>query len=143
MKSIPEIAGLPISRTLRYAVLAFSRRIVMCGLCNGHQEHLMDFIDELRALATRIPQQLEHLRTEEGTKHALVMPFINALGFNIFDPTEVTPEFVADVGIKKGEKVDYVILKGGQPIMLFECKGFSADLDKEHPTQLYSGSHEA
>jgi hypothetical protein len=97
----------------------------------------MDFIDELRALAARIPQQLEHLRTEEGTKHALVMPFINALGYNIFDPTEVTPEFVADVGIKKGEKVDYVILKDGKPIILFECKGFSADLDKEHPTQLY------
>lgn len=97
----------------------------------------MDFIDELRSLAARIPQQLEHLRTEEGTKHALVMPFINALGYNIFDPTEVTPEFVADVGIKKGEKVDYVILREGRPIMLFECKGFSADLDKEHPTQLY------
>lgn len=97
----------------------------------------MDFIDELRALAARIPQQLEHLRTEEGTKHVLVMPFINALDYNIFDPTEVTPEFVADVGVKKGEKVDYVILKDGKPIILFECKGFSADLDKEHPTQLY------
>jgi hypothetical protein len=98
---------------------------------------IMDFIDELRALAGRIPQQLEHLRTEEGTKHSLVMPFIQALGYNIFDPTEVTPEFVADVGIKKGEKVDYVILKEGKPIILIECKAASADLDKEHPTQLY------
>jgi hypothetical protein len=64
----------------------------------------MDFIDELRVLASRIPKQLEHLQTEEGAKHALVMPFIKALGYDVFDPTEVTPEFVADVGIKKGEK---------------------------------------
>jgi hypothetical protein len=97
----------------------------------------MDFIDELHILASRIPKQLEHLQTEEGAKHALVMPFIRALGYDIFDPTEVTPEFVADVGIKKGEKVDYVILQGNKPIILFECKGFNADLDRLQPTQLY------
>jgi predicted type IV restriction endonuclease len=62
----------------------------------------VDFIDELRTLAARIPKQIEHLQTEEATKHALVMPFIRALGYDDFDPTEVNPEYIADVGIKKG-----------------------------------------
>ena len=97
----------------------------------------MDFIDELRTLAARIPKQIEHLQTEEATKHALVMPFIRALGYDVFDPTEVNPEYIADVGIKKGEKVDYVILLDGKPIILFECKSHNADLDRQHPTQLY------
>lgn len=65
------------------------------------------------------------------------MPFISALGYNVFDPTEVTPELHADVGTKKGEKVDYAILKDGKPIMLFECKWHGADLSKEHASQLY------
>ena len=97
----------------------------------------MDFIDKLREMSARIPKQLEFIQTEEATKNALVMPFISALGYNVFDPTEVTPELNADVGIKKGEKVDYAILKDGKPIMLFECKGHKADLSKEHASQLY------
>ena len=97
----------------------------------------MDFIDKIRELSSRIPKQLEHIQTEEATKNALVMPFISALGYNVFDPTEVTPELNADVGIKKGEKVDYAILKDGKPIMLFECKWYGADLAKQHASQLY------
>ena len=97
----------------------------------------MDFIDRIRELATRIPKQLEHIQTEEATKNALIMPFISALGYNVFDPTEVTPELNADVGIKKGEKVDYAILREGKPIILFECKHHAADLSKVHASQLY------
>ncbi|MCI0645256.1 MAG: type I restriction enzyme HsdR N-terminal domain-containing protein [Chloroflexi bacterium] len=97
----------------------------------------MDFIDKIRELAARVPKQLAHIQTEEATKNALVMPFIAALGYNVFDPTEVTPELNADVGIKKGEKVDYAILKDGQPIMLFECKHHTYDLDVAHASQLY------
>lgn len=97
----------------------------------------MDFIDRIRELALQIPNQRQHVRTEEGTKNAMVMPFIGALGYNVFDPTEVTPEFVADVGTKKGEKVDYVILKDSKPIMLVECKCCDQDLDLNHASQLY------
>ncbi|MFN8500439.1 type I restriction endonuclease [Kouleothrix sp.] len=97
----------------------------------------MDFIDRIRELATRIPKQLEYIQTEEATKNALIMPFISALGYNVFDPTEVTPELNADIGIKKGEKVDYAILRDGKPIMLFECKHHAADLSKVHASQLY------
>jgi hypothetical protein len=97
----------------------------------------MDFIDRIRELAARIPKQLEYIQTEEATKSALIMPFLSALGYNVFDPTEVTPELNADVGLKKGEKVDYAILRDGKPIMLFECKHHAADLNKVHASQLY------
>jgi len=66
-----------------------------------------------------------------------VMPFIRILGYDIFDPTEVIPEFIADVGIKKGEKVDYAIQKDGKIIMLFECKHCGGDLSISHASQLY------
>lgn len=97
----------------------------------------MDLIDKLRETSLRIPAQIGHIQTEEATKNAFVLPFINALGYNIFDPTEVVPEFTADVGIKKGEKVDYAILKDGRPIILLECKWCGTNLDKEHASQLF------
>jgi len=40
------------------------------------------------------------------------MPFIDALGYDIFNPKEMVPEFTADVGTKKGEKIDYAIIQG-------------------------------
>ena len=97
----------------------------------------MEFADRIRDLAARIPTQLKHISTEEATKNALVMPFITALGYNVFDPMEVTPELSADVGVKKGEKVDYAILQDEKPIMLFECKACSVNLDQVHASQLY------
>lgn len=97
----------------------------------------MDFIDKIRELAARIPKQVDYIQTEEATKNAFVLPFISALGYNVFDPTEVTPELHADVGTKKGEKVDYAILMDGKPIILIECKWHGCDLSKEHASQLY------
>ena len=99
--------------------------------------NIMDFIDRIRELSVRIPKQLEHISTEQATKNALVLPFIQALGYNIFDPTEVLPEFIADIGVKKGEKVDYAIMHKGKPVMLFECKHVSVDLDNAHMSQLF------
>jgi len=74
----------------------------------------MDFIEQLQSLATKTNKLCSVLQTEEATKNALIMPFINILGYDIFDPTEVIPEFIADIGIKKGEKVDYAIVKDGK-----------------------------
>lgn len=101
----------------------------------------MDLADRLKALGSRIPSMLDNIQTEEATKNALIMPFIAALGYDVFDPSEVTPELVADVGIKKGEKVDYAILQNGKPIMLFECKAKSARLENEHASQLHRYFH--
>lgn len=97
----------------------------------------MDFIDQLRAIGDRVEKLRESVQTEEATKNAFVMPFINALGYNVFDPTEVVPEFTADVGIKKGEKVDYAIMKDGKPIIIIECKWVGANLAEAHASQLY------
>jgi predicted type IV restriction endonuclease len=97
----------------------------------------VDFIDRIRDLSARIPKQLDLIQTEEATKNAFIMPFIAALGYDVFNPAEVTPELNADVGIKKGEKVDYAILRDGKPIILFECKHHAADLGKAHISQLF------
>lgn len=101
----------------------------------------MDFIDHLRVLATRIANTRTVIQTEEATKNAMIMPFIQILGYNVFDPLEVTPELVADVGTKKGEKVDYAILRDGKPIMLFECKKAGGDLHINHASQLFRYFH--
>lgn len=95
----------------------------------------MDFIDALRALANRTRGQLDHLQTEEATKNAIIMPFINVMGYDVFNPTEVVPEFTADVGNRKGEKVDYAIMQNGAPIILFECKLAGAELTLDNATQ--------
>jgi hypothetical protein len=97
----------------------------------------MDLIDKLGDLASRIEKLRPQLQTEEATKNALIMPFINALGYDVFNPLEVVPEFTADVGTKKGEKVDYAVMQNGEPIILVECKVVGADLDKLTPSQLY------
>lgn len=101
----------------------------------------MDFIDQLRILSTRIASTRSIIQTEEATKNAMIMPLIQILGYNVFDPTEVTPELVADVGTKKGEKVDYAILRDGKPIILFECKKAGADLNINHASQLFRYFH--
>jgi predicted type IV restriction endonuclease len=101
----------------------------------------MDFIDQLRSLAAQIAAHKDSIQTEEATKNAMVMPFIQILGYNVFNPSEVTPELVADVGTKKGEKVDYAILRDGKPIMLFECKKSGGDLNINHAGQLFRYFH--
>ncbi|MEA2032868.1 MAG: type I restriction enzyme HsdR N-terminal domain-containing protein [Euryarchaeota archaeon] len=97
----------------------------------------MDFIDQIKELSSEISKRSARLETEEATKNARVMPFIKVLGYNVFNPEEVVPEFTCDVGEKKGEKVDYAIMKDGKPIMLFECKSANTNLEKEHADQLY------
>lgn len=98
----------------------------------------MDFIERLRNLSKKIAQLGNTLETEEATKNALVMPFLhNVLGYDVFDPMEVTPEFTADTATKKGEKVDYAILKDGQVQILIECKKYGEKLTTKHAGQLF------
>ncbi len=74
---------------------------------------------------------------EEATKNAFVMPFIKSLGYDVFNPIEVVPEYTADIGTKKGEKVDYAIKREDKIIILIECKGCGCDLEQEDISQLY------
>ena len=85
----------------------------------------MDFLDEVKALATKSSGLLGYIKTEAATRTALVEPFIRALGYDTSDPTEVVPEFGADLdvpGVPKNKKIDYGILIEGKPIILIECK---------------------
>ncbi len=95
----------------------------------------MELNNQLKALADKIEQLKEQIETEESTKHAFVLPFINLLGYDSFNPTEVVPEFTADLGLKKGEKVDYAIFHDGDPVMIIECKNWKEDLNI-HNSQL-------
>lgn len=97
----------------------------------------MDMQVELAELAKRTAKHREVLLTEEAAKTALVMPFIQALGYDVFNPSEVIPEFTADVGTKKGEKVDYAICDGGKIRILVECKPAGAPLNLNHAGQLF------
>ena len=97
----------------------------------------MDFIDNLTQLSARVPRLRETLQTEEATKNALIMPFLQALGYNVFDPFEVVPEYTSDVGTKKNEKVDYVIMWEGKPAILVECKAVNTPLNVKHANQLF------
>lgn len=102
----------------------------------------MELMEKLRSLSEKIRQQGSGIKTEEATKNAFVMPFIhNILGYDVFDPSEVTPEFVADVGTKKGEKVDYAILQNSQIQILIECKKIGDALNINHASQLFRYFH--
>jgi hypothetical protein len=100
----------------------------------------MDFKDQILQLASRVEKMLPKLQYEEATKNALIMPFIQVLGYDVFNPFEVNPEFVADIGIKKGEKVDYAIMQDGAPTILIECKHHLEKLDL-HNSQLFRYFH--
>lgn len=100
----------------------------------------MEFKDQIKLLADRVVKMQDKIQTEEATKNALIMPFIQTMGYDVFNPLEVVPEFVADIGIKKGEKVDYAIIKDDAPIILIECKHWSANLDP-HDSQLFRYFH--
>lgn len=100
----------------------------------------MDFKDQLLLLAERVGKLKDNVKTEEATKTSFILPFLQALGYDIFNPSEVTPECDCDYGTKKGEKIDYTVSLNDEPIMLIECKHWSADLDK-HKAQLFRYYH--
>src|SRR6478735_6280358 len=98
----------------------------------------MEFAEKLSALAAKVRQQRSQIETEEATKNAFVMPFISGvLGYDVFNPLEVVPEFTADVGVKRGEKVDYAIMREGEVQMLVECKRSTEPLRIQHASQLF------
>lgn len=98
----------------------------------------MEFHERLGALATKIRNQRDTIHTEEATKNAFIMPFIaQILGYDVFDPKEVVPEFTADIGVKKNEKVDYAIIHEGEVQILVECKKSTEPLGTEHVGQLF------
>lgn len=96
----------------------------------------MDFIDQVKLLSKRVETLKDQIQTEEATKTSLIMPFFQLLGYDVFNPLEFVPEYTADVGIKKGEKVDYAILSEGEPTIIVEAKWCGESLEK-HGSQLF------
>jgi predicted type IV restriction endonuclease len=88
----------------------------------------MDFKDQIKILGERVAKLKDQIQTEEATKNAFVMPFLQALGYDVFNPIEVVPEFISDIGLKKGEKIDYAIFLDGKPTILIECKHWVQNL---------------
>ncbi|RPK08289.1 type I restriction endonuclease [Priestia endophytica] len=95
-----------------------------------------NFVQQIKALSNRIQRMKDNIKTEEATKTSLIMPLIQALGYDVFNPEEFVPEFIADVGIKKGEKIDYAIMDSGNPVILIEAKCVHEELSK-HDSQLF------
>ena len=96
-----------------------------------------DFSARVAELSERARRAKDELKSEHTTKSALVMPFLAALGYDVFNPLEVIPEYAADTGTKHGEKVDFAVLRDGQPILLIECKAYGSVLDSGKCNQLY------
>ena len=100
----------------------------------------MDLKDQLKLISERVIKLKDQILTEEATKNAFIMPFLQCLGYDVFNPLEVVPEFVSDIGIKKGEKIDYAIFKDGKPTILIECKDWRQNLNL-HDGQLLRYFH--
>ncbi|MDY0239439.1 MAG: type I restriction endonuclease [Bacteroidales bacterium] len=95
----------------------------------------MDFKDAVKQLGERILKLKKQIKTEEATKNAFILPFLQILGYDVFNPLEVVPEMDCDLVKKKGDKIDYAIMKDGSHILLIECKHWEQDLTL-HDTQL-------
>ena len=96
----------------------------------------MAFEENLKNLITRIKSMKNSISTEEATKTSIIMPFFQILGYDVFNPVEFIPEYTADVGIKKGEKVDYAICLNDKLTILIEAKSINQQLEK-HDSQLF------
>ena len=98
----------------------------------------MEFNEAVSQIAAKVKDLKDGIQTEEATKNAFIMPFIGqVLGYDVFNPNEVIPEFTADVGVKKGEKIDYALVQDGQVQILIECKKVGQPLSLENASQLY------
>ena len=96
----------------------------------------MDFSDKIKQFSKRIELIKDNLQTEEATKTSLIMPLFQMLEYDIFNPLEFVPEYTADIGTKKGEKVDYAIIKDDKPVILIEAKAVNDKL-VNHDAQLF------
>ena len=92
--------------------------------------------EKIKSFIERLDTMKNNISTEEATKTSLIMPFFSMMGYDVFNPTEFIPEFTADVGIKKGEKVDYAIVFNDEPVILIEAKSITEKLEK-HDSQLF------
>jgi len=97
----------------------------------------MGFAEDIAKVAEKVRKYSDRLLGEEATKKALIEPFIQTLGYDITDPDELLPEFVADFAtkVKPLKKVDYAIAINGSIVMLVEAKALN-EKPEAHDGQL-------
>ena len=96
-----------------------------------------DFAQKVNELSRRSRHASQHALTEEATKTSVVLPLIQAFGFDPFNLEEVVPEYVADVGLKKGEKIDFALNINGVLSVLIEVKPITMPLGTAQYSQLF------
>ncbi|MEH1836142.1 MAG: type I restriction endonuclease [Nostoc sp.] len=85
----------------------------------------MGFTEDITKLSEQVRKRADQVVGEEATKMALIVPFLSAIGYDVYDPSEIMPEYVADFAIKKAgqfEKVDYALAINNNIVMLVEAK---------------------
>lgn len=84
----------------------------------------MGFTEDVAKLSERIRRHSERNLGEEATKQALILPLIQTLGYDILEPEELLPEYVADFAtkVKPLKKVDYAIAINKTIVMVVEAK---------------------
>ena len=97
----------------------------------------MDFADKVKELAAQFDKIKDHVGSEDATKAAMVMPFLQTLGYDIFNPMEVIPEFTSAFGVKSNARVDYAIVFNQEPAILIEVKKAKSSLQLGNISQLF------
>jgi predicted type IV restriction endonuclease len=87
--------------------------------------------ETLKKTCTSLVSRAGQCTNEEATKQFLIMPFIAALGYNVFDPDEVHPEHHADFSERNKNRVDYAIMREGNPVIAIEAKTVGTEISKE------------
>ncbi|MBC2262825.1 endonuclease [Listeria sp. FSL L7-0091] len=96
-----------------------------------------NYKNSLNIIIERLETIKRTIKTEEATKITLVLPFFQALNYDIFNPQEFVPDYTADSDIKIRETIDYAIMKDGNPIILINVKPVDKSLQK-HDSQLFN-----
>ncbi|HEY9630263.1 MAG TPA: type I restriction endonuclease [Coleofasciculaceae cyanobacterium] len=99
----------------------------------------MTFTEDIARLSEQVRRRSDNVSGEEATKQALILPFFDALGYDVWDPTEVRPEYISDAATKKSgqfEKVDYAVSINGTMVILVEAKARSQRAEA-HDGQLH------
>lgn len=97
----------------------------------------MNFKEQLEQLSQQVAERKSHIVNEEMTKQSLIIPFIQLLGYDIFNPLEVRPEYSADFAKKKGARVDYAIFNENDASIFIEAKTVSESLEKYNSQLAY------
>lgn len=98
---------------------------------------IMEFEEKMKVFSSKVNEKIEHIDCEETTKTALILPLLREMGYDTTDPLEVKMEYTADMGAKKGEKIDIAILDNSHELILIECKSVNSQLEKGNVSQLY------